>query len=58
MATASDAHMRRYTVFVPRDCMASESAARHTRALQHLDGALQADTRPSTALTPRVLRAA
>ncbi|MFC4729009.1 cysteine hydrolase family protein [Coralloluteibacterium thermophilus] len=58
MATAADAHMRRYTVFVPRDCMASETAARQTRALQHLEGALQADIRPSTALTPRRLRAA
>ncbi len=50
MATASDARMRDYEVLVPRDCVASPSAARNRRALEHLQQVMQLRTTAS----PRV----
>jgi nicotinamidase-related amidase len=40
LATAADAHMRDYEVVVPRDCVASQTAARNRRAITHIDEAL------------------
>lgn len=47
--TAEDAYMRKYDLWIPADCVASESAARTRRALQHAADVLKADVRPSTA---------
>jgi nicotinamidase-related amidase len=56
VAAATDAHMRDYRVFVPVDCIASETPARNRRALAHMRDALESHVRPSAELTPRVLR--
>ncbi len=50
MATASDALMRDYEVLVPRDCVASPTAQRNQRALEHLEQVMQLRTTAS----PRV----
>lgn len=50
MATACDARMRDYEVLVPRDCVASPTAARNRRALEHLEHVMQLRTTES----PRV----
>jgi nicotinamidase-related amidase len=46
--TAQDAYMRDYQVLVPRDCIASETAAEDRHALEHLARTCKADTRLST----------
>jgi len=43
--TASDAYMRGFELFVPRDGCASESASRHRNALDIMQKMLKADTR-------------
>lgn len=48
--TAHDAYLRELKVKVPRDCVASQTAAGTKRALEQLADAVKADTRPSTAL--------
>lgn len=45
--TANDAHMRDFQLVVPRDCVASETAARKRFALSHLAGTLGVDTSPA-----------
>ena len=45
--TASDAYIRGFEIFVPRDGCASESAARHRGALDIMRKMLKADTRAS-----------
>jgi nicotinamidase-related amidase len=47
VATAIDARMRDYEVLVPRDCVASQSAARNRRAIEHLEVATALRTTPS-----------
>ena len=47
LATAADARMRDYEVLVPRDCIASQSAARNRRAVQHFDQVLEVPTTAS-----------
>jgi nicotinamidase-related amidase len=47
MATASDALMRDYEVWVPSDCVASPTAARNRRALAHLEQVMQVNTTAS-----------
>ena len=44
--TASDAYIRGFEIFVPRDGCASESAARHRGALDIMQKMLKAETRP------------
>lgn len=51
--TASDAYMRGFEVFVPRDGCASESPQRHRHALDIMEKMLKADTRPSARITFR-----
>ena len=46
--TAHDAHMRRFRLLVPSDCVASESPTSNRWALQHMRRFLRADTQPST----------
>ena len=43
--TAHDAHMREYELFVPSDCIASESVASNKWALEHMRRFLRCDTR-------------
>jgi nicotinamidase-related amidase len=43
--TAHDAHMRDYRLFVPSDCIASESAKSNAWALRHMARFLRVDTR-------------
>jgi nicotinamidase-related amidase len=47
VATAIDARMRDYEVLVPRDCVASQSAARNRRAIEHLEVATAIRTTPA-----------
>jgi nicotinamidase-related amidase len=48
--TANDAYMRGFHVVVPRDCVASESAADHDHALRHMARVLKADVERSESL--------
>jgi len=57
LTAAADAHMRDYSVFVPRDAIASQTPARNRRALALLRESLEVDTRPVARLTRRVLSA-
>jgi nicotinamidase-related amidase len=50
-ATAQDAYVREFRIWVPRDCVAAESAAVERSALAHMQRTLKADTRPSTTRT-------
>lgn len=45
--TANDAYMRDFKLIVPRDCIASETAAADRQTLEHMRRWLKADTRPS-----------
>lgn len=45
--TASDAYLRDYHIFIPRDCVASSEEAQKTAALEYVERVLHADTRPS-----------
>src|SRR2546429_8415219 len=45
--TANDAYMRDYTLIIPSDCTASNSAAENREALSLMRKFLRADTRPS-----------
>lgn len=46
--TANDAYMHGYRLLVPRDCIASNSAAENAQALEQMRNVLNADTRMST----------
>lgn len=46
--TANDAYMRDLRLFVPQDCVASETAALNRTAVQQMKDILNADVRPST----------
>ena len=48
--TAHDAYLRRYRIWVPRDCVASERPASEQSALQHIAEVAGADTRPASRL--------
>ena len=48
--TANDAYMRGYTLVIPSDCVASNTARENTSALHLMQNVLKADIRPSTAL--------
>ncbi|WP_330832595.1 cysteine hydrolase family protein [Piscinibacter sp.] len=50
VATAVDARMRDFEVVVPRDCVATQSAPRNRRAIEHFEEALSVPTTPSTRL--------
>lgn len=53
--TAHDAHMREYELFVPADCIASESADSNRWALEHMRRFLRVDTRPGARIDPKAL---
>jgi nicotinamidase-related amidase len=48
--TANDAYMRDFRLFVPSDCVASNSEEDNRHALEQMRVVLKADLRPSTAL--------
>jgi nicotinamidase-related amidase len=48
--TANDAYMRDFHLFVPRDCVASNTEEENRLALEQMEKVLKADTRPSTEL--------
>jgi nicotinamidase-related amidase len=48
--TANDAFLRDFHLFVPRDCVASNTEEANERALAHMATVLKADIRPSTEL--------
>jgi nicotinamidase-related amidase len=50
LLTAADAFLRDYEICVPRDCIASTSAAENRKALQYIERVFHADTRESTKL--------
>jgi len=50
VATAIDARMRDFEVIVPADCVATQSAARNRRAIEHFEAALAVRTTPSPQL--------
>jgi nicotinamidase-related amidase len=54
--TASDAYIRGFELFVPRDGSASESPSRHQHALGIMKKMLKADTRPCARITFRSSR--
>jgi nicotinamidase-related amidase len=47
-ATAQDAHVRKYQLWVPADCVAADTAAHERQALELMQRTLKADIRPST----------
>lgn len=53
--TANDAYMRGLKLFVPRDCVACNSAQENQQALTLMEKILKADTRDSTQLTAEIL---
>ena len=55
--TAHDAYMRDYRLVVPRDCIASQSAADDRYALAHMAKVTKADVRASSGLDLRKLAA-
>ena len=46
--TAHDAYLRKYALWVPEDCVASERDAYRSAALAHMARTLKADVRPMT----------
>jgi nicotinamidase-related amidase len=56
--TVQDAYLRDYSLAVPGDCVASQDAAAHERALLHMRDVLRANVRPSSELALRRPRTA
>jgi nicotinamidase-related amidase len=54
--TANDAYMRDFKLFVPSDCVVSETEAENEYALQQMAKVLKADTRPADELNLEVMR--
>lgn len=55
--TANDAYMRDFKLFVPSDCVVSETQAENKYALDQMAKVLKADTRPSHQLNLEKLKA-
>ena len=55
--TANDAYMRDFTIFVPADCVVSETQADNDYALEQMAKVLKADTRPAIELDLKKLKA-
>jgi nicotinamidase-related amidase len=54
--TANDAYMRDYRLFVPLDCVASNTAEETEYSLRQMKNVLKADTRPSADIDLKVLK--
>ena len=50
VCTAHDANMRRYDLFVPRDCSAARSIEEHEQAIEHVAAMAKANTAASSEL--------
>jgi nicotinamidase-related amidase len=50
-ATAQDAYVRQYKLWVPADCVAADTAEHERQALELMQRTLKADIRPSTEVT-------
>jgi nicotinamidase-related amidase len=46
--TANDAYVRKFDLFVPKDCIASQDEERKQRALRYMEEVLKVNTAPST----------
>jgi nicotinamidase-related amidase len=46
-ATAQDAYVRQFKLWVPADCVAADSAEHERQALDHMARTMKADVRPS-----------
>lgn len=55
--SAHDAHLRRYRLWIPSDCVASEHARQHTTALAHAAEVTGADVQPAAQYADRPLAA-
>jgi nicotinamidase-related amidase len=55
LITATDAHMRDFELYVPRDCTASITTAQNRMALDYMKRVADAETTPSTRLDLRKL---
>lgn len=53
LATATDANMLGYRLYVPSDCVAAETPGRRTASLKLLRDSLQVDVRPSRSILAR-----
>ena len=56
--TAQDAYLRSFELYVPSDCVASESAAHTEASLRYMARVMKVDTRPSESLDLEGLRVA
>src|SRR5688500_2372431 len=54
--TANDAYMRDFEIFIPSDCVASNTVEENRWALRQMKTILKADVRPSTKLRSHVLK--
>jgi nicotinamidase-related amidase len=50
LMSAADAYMRDLEIYVPQDCVATQSATEHRKALEYMARMFRADTRPSAKL--------
>jgi nicotinamidase-related amidase len=57
MFTAGDSYLRRYPIWVPRDCVASENPGYTRMALDHMHRVLKASTLASAATLEDAFRA-
>ena len=48
-ATAQDAHVRKYRLWVPSDCVAADTPAHEEQALDHMQRTMKAEIRPAGA---------
>ena len=55
--TANDAYMRDFKLFIPEDCVVSETEAENEYALQQMAKVLKAETRPANQLDLKGLKA-
>jgi nicotinamidase-related amidase len=53
--TANDAYMRDFKVFVPEDCVVSNTEEENRYALKQMETVLKADTSPSSELDLKAL---
>jgi nicotinamidase-related amidase len=52
MFTAHDAYLRKYAMWIPRDCVAARRADYTQASLEHMARVLKAETAPSTTSIP------
>ena len=55
LVTAQDAHMRKYEVVVPYDCVAAQTIARSRAALKLMRESMKLDTSPAAAIVKRLV---